>query len=123
MRESRQLRTVCVAGASGLVGSNIVMACLDKGWTVHGTLRDPADHGKTSYLMRLPGADHRLKLFPACMSDPGSFGEPTRGADCVFIACLVPTYYGPTGIPAIRPAFSISAGLTPSLSKARPSLT
>lgn len=39
-------RALCVAGASGLVGSNIVGAALAKGYAVNGTLRDPADPTK-----------------------------------------------------------------------------
>lgn len=92
--------TVCVAGASGLVGSHIVQACLAKGWTVHGTMRDPADPAKTPYLEALPGAAERLRLFRAEMGEDGSFDAAVEGADGLFIACLIPTYYGPTGKPA-----------------------
>lgn len=90
-------RTVCVAGASGLVGSHIVKACLARGWTVHGTLRDTKDPGKAPYLEALPGAAEQLRLFEAEMGEEGSFDEAMKGIDCVFIACLIPTYYGPSG--------------------------
>ena len=93
-------RTVCVAGASGLVGSHIVKACLAKGWTVRGSMRDPVDPAKAPYLEALPGADERLRLFDAEMCNEGSFDAAVEGADCVFIACLIPTYHGPSGKPA-----------------------
>jgi nucleoside-diphosphate-sugar epimerase len=93
-------QTVCVAGASGLVGSNIVKTCLARGWTVHGTMRDPADPTKAPFLQSLPGAGERLRLFPAEMDDEGSFDAAVDGVDGVFIACLIPTYFGPGGKPA-----------------------
>ncbi|MEM6634688.1 MAG: NAD-dependent epimerase/dehydratase family protein [Pseudomonadota bacterium] len=92
--------SICVAGASGLVGSNILRAALRRGYTVRGTLRDAHAPDKAPYLMRLPGAADRLSLFSADMSDAASFYEPVSGADCVFIACLIPTYTGPSGTPA-----------------------
>ncbi|WP_416897352.1 MAG: NAD-dependent epimerase/dehydratase family protein [Minwuia sp.] len=93
-------KTVCVAGASGLVGSNIVKACLARGYRVHGTMRDSADPAKHPYLMALPGAAERLTLFDADMSRPGDFDAPAFGCDAVFIACLIPTYAGPSGMKA-----------------------
>ncbi len=92
-------RSVCVAGASGLVGSNIVKACLEKGWAVNGTMRDPSDPEKAPYLQALRGGEH-LTLSCADMAEEGAFDKPTRGVDAVFIACLIPTYHGPKGKPA-----------------------
>jgi len=94
---SLESRTVCVAGASGLVGSAIVKACLDLGWHVRGTLRDASDPEKAPWLMALSGARERLELFSADMSDAGSFDVATQGVDAAFIACLIPTYRGPSG--------------------------
>lgn len=92
--------TICVAGASGLVGSNIVKAALDKGYRVNGTLRNIDDPKKTPYLMALEGADERLQLFAADMDNGASYDQATSGADCVFIASLIPTYFGLSGKPA-----------------------
>lgn len=100
MREMDTIRSVCVAGASGLVGSNVVKACLDRGWSVRGAMRDIANPERTPYLEALPGAAERLRLFQADMANEGAFDEAVAGTDCVFIACLVPTYYGPSGKPA-----------------------
>ena len=93
-------KIVCVFGASGLVGSNIVKACLAAGYTVHGTMRNSVDPAKTPYLMALPGAAERLTLFSADMAEPETLDAPLKGADAVFIACLVPIYKGVDGTPA-----------------------
>ena len=98
--QTRSTTTVCVAGASGLVGSNIVKACLEKGWSVKGTMRDATDPEKVPHLMGLPEAAERLQLFSADMAVAGAFDTVTKGVDCVFIACLIPTYFGPSGKPA-----------------------
>ena len=93
-------KTLCVAGASGLVGSNIAREALARGYIVHGTLRDWTDPTKAPYLRSLPGAAERLSLFNADMADETSFAVAVADADCVFIACLIPVYAGPTGTPA-----------------------
>ncbi|MEE8261076.1 MAG: NAD-dependent epimerase/dehydratase family protein [Gammaproteobacteria bacterium] len=93
-------KTLCVVGASGLVGSNIVKAALDRGYTVHGTMRDKDAPGKAPFLNALAGASERLSLFSADMDKEETFDEAMAGADCVFIVCLIPTYVGPSGIPA-----------------------
>ncbi len=93
-------KTICVAGASGLVGSNIVRAALERGYAVNGTWRDPDHPGKAPYLKALPGAPERLRPFSAEMTEDGAFDEAVSGCDCVFIACLVPVYAGPSGKPA-----------------------
>lgn len=90
-------RTVCVAGASGLVGSNIVCECLARGYTVRGSMRNSRDPAKAPFLLALPGAADRLTLFDADMSDAGSFDDAMQGCDAVFIASLIPTYFGPSG--------------------------
>ncbi len=93
-------KKLCVVGVSGLVGSNIVKACLDRGYTVHGTMRDKYAPGKAPFLNALAGASERLSLFSADMAQEETFDEAMAGADCVFIACLIPTYAGPLGKPA-----------------------
>lgn len=93
-------KTICIAGVSGLVGANLTKKALELGYTIHGTLRDSTDTIKTKHLMALPGATERLSLFSADMAEPSAFDEALHGADAVFIACLIPTYAGPTGKPA-----------------------
>ncbi len=93
-------KSICIAGVSGLVGANLTKTALELGYRVHGTLRDSTDTSKTAHLMALPGARERLTLFSADMAEPGAFDAAVQGTDAVFIACLIPTYAGPTGKPA-----------------------
>jgi nucleoside-diphosphate-sugar epimerase len=89
---------IAVAGASGLVGANIVKAALARGYTVSGAMRnikEPARH-----LIALPGAAERLALASADMAVERSFDEMADGVDGVFIACLIPVYHAPDGTPA-----------------------
>jgi len=92
--------TVTVVGASGLVGSHVVKAALARGYRVNGTLRDHRAPDKAPYLMALDGAAERLRLFSADMADGGAFDAPLEGSVGVFIASLIPTYYGPSGTKA-----------------------
>jgi len=93
-------KTVTVVGASGLVGSHVVKAALSRGYRVNGTLRDHRATDKAPYLMALEGAPERLRLFSADMADSGAFDAPLAGSDGVYIASLIPTYYGPSGTKA-----------------------
>lgn len=93
-------KPISVIGASGLVGSNIVKAALERGYTVRGTMRNKDAPTKAPFLMALPGASERLSLFSADMAQEESLEEAVSGTDCVFIASLIPTYAGPTGKPA-----------------------
>jgi nucleoside-diphosphate-sugar epimerase len=93
-------KTLCIVGASGLVGSNIVKACLNRGYTIHGTMRDKDAPSKAPFLNAMVGASDRLSLFSADMTQEESVDEAMAGADCVFITCLIPTYAGPSGKPA-----------------------
>lgn len=90
-------KTICVAGASGLVGSSIVKEALFRGYNVHGTLRDATAKEKVHYLNLLKSSNN-LKLFSADMQTTSTFDEALKGTDAVFITCLIPTYKGPTGV-------------------------
>ena len=92
-------KTVCVAGASGLVGSSIVKAALSRCYSVNGTLRDATIKDKVDYLYQLEGSNN-LQLFSADMQRSSDLDEALSGTDAVFIACLIPTYKGPTGVSA-----------------------
>ncbi len=89
---------IAVAGASGLVGANIVKAALARGYEVNGAMRNPT--GPAGSLMELPGATERLRLTAADMAVEGAFDQTVRGVEGVFIACLVPVYTAPDGTPA-----------------------
>lgn len=89
---------IAVAGASGLVGANIVKAALARGYTVSGAMRNVKD--TAGHLIALPGAAERLTLASADMAVERSFDEAVDGVDGVFIACLIPVYAAPDGTPA-----------------------
>ena len=91
--------TVTVAGASGLVGSNIVKEALSCGYRVNGTLRDAGDTSRTRWLIALPGAEERLTLFSANSADSESFDASMAGSDAAFMACFPPIYKAADGTP------------------------
>ncbi|KQK08883.1 dihydroflavonol 4-reductase isoform X2 [Brachypodium distachyon] len=75
---------VVVTGASGFVGSWLVMKLLQAGYTVRATVRNPSDVGKTKPLRELPGAKERLSIWRADLSEEGSFDEAISGCTGVF---------------------------------------
>lgn len=101
---------VVVTGASGFVGSWLVMKLLQAGYTVRATVRNPCEHalsqthqaftfrslvfllglnlpadvGKTKPLRELPGAKERLSIWRADLSEEGSFDEAISGCTGVF---------------------------------------
>ncbi|KAH9534830.1 hypothetical protein CY35_17G024000 [Sphagnum magellanicum] len=74
-------KTVCVTGASGFIASWLVKLLLQRGYNVRGTIRNLE---KAKFLLQLPGASDRLKLFSADLLEPGSFDEAVAGCDGVF---------------------------------------
>ncbi|KAH7651113.1 bifunctional dihydroflavonol 4-reductase/flavanone 4-reductase protein [Dioscorea alata] len=76
--------TVCVTGASGFIGSWLTMQLLQQGYSVNATVRDPKNMTKVKHLLELPGADERLTLYKADLSDEGSFDEAINGCVGVF---------------------------------------
>lgn len=77
-------KVVCVTGAGGFIASWIVKLLLQRGYTVRGTLRDPADLKKTEHLRALDGSAERLQLFKADLLEEGSFDAIVEGCECVF---------------------------------------
>lgn len=92
------MKNILVAGASGLVGANIVKAALKRGYSITGGMRNPSGAGQ--HLKELPGGDERLELAAADMLADGSFDDLAQGKDGVFIACLIPVYAAADGTPA-----------------------
>uniref|UniRef100_A0A0D3EVS3 NAD-dependent epimerase/dehydratase domain-containing protein n=1 Tax=Oryza barthii TaxID=65489 RepID=A0A0D3EVS3_9ORYZ len=96
---------VRVTGGSGFIGSWLVRLLLDRGYTVHATVknlhhdytepyagssRSPVfsslveDDGETRHLQALDGADTRLRLFQMDLLDPASITPAVDGAHGVF---------------------------------------
>uniref|UniRef100_A0ACD5ZJ25 Uncharacterized protein n=1 Tax=Avena sativa TaxID=4498 RepID=A0ACD5ZJ25_AVESA len=82
--ETEGKKVVCVTGAGGFIASWIVKLLLQRGHTVRGTLRDPADPKKTEHLYALDGSAERLHLFKADLLEEGSFDAIVDGCECVF---------------------------------------
>ena len=77
-------KLVCVTGASGFIASHLVKILLERGYTVHGTVRSTSNATKTQHLLNLPGAADRLKLFEADLLQEGSFDTAVAGCSVVF---------------------------------------
>ncbi|CAL4975125.1 unnamed protein product [Urochloa decumbens] len=75
---------VVVTGASGFLGSWLVMKLLQAGYTVRATVRDPTNVTKTKPLLDLPGATERLSIWKADLAEDGSFDEAIKGCTGVF---------------------------------------
>nr|UZS59160.1 dihydroflavonol 4-reductase [Zanthoxylum bungeanum] len=76
--------TVCVTGASGFIGSWLIMRLLERGYAVRATVRDPDNKEKVKHLLELPRANNHLTLWKADLAEEGSFDEPIRGCSGVF---------------------------------------
>nr|BAF49294.1 dihydroflavanol 4-reductase [Clitoria ternatea] len=75
---------VCVTGASGFIGSWLVMRLLERGYTVRATVRDPGNMKKVKHLLDLPNAKNKLSLWKADLGQEGSFDEAIKGCNGVF---------------------------------------
>ncbi|MCO5584009.1 hypothetical protein L7F22_037928 [Adiantum nelumboides] len=62
-------QTVCVTGASGFIGSWIVLFLLQRGYHVRATVQNKDDDQETGHLLKFEGADKRLELFQADLLD------------------------------------------------------
>nr|CAB3474685.1 unnamed protein product [Digitaria exilis] len=69
-------RLVCVTGGSGFIGSWLVRLLLDRGYTVHATVKNLQDEGETKHLQALDGAATRLRLFQMDLLDAASSMRP-----------------------------------------------
>nr|AAU93766.1 putative dihyroflavonol 4-reductase [Dendrobium hybrid cultivar]ACJ54348.1 dihydroflavonol-4-reductase [Dendrobium hybrid cultivar] len=83
--ENEKKGPVVVTGASGYVGSWLVMKLLKKGYVVRATVRDPTNLTKVKPLLDLPRSNELLSIWKADLDDvEGSFDEVIRGSIGVF---------------------------------------
>jgi dihydroflavonol-4-reductase len=75
--------TVCVTGANGFLASHLIKQLLEKGYTVHGTVRS-VQNKKNNFLFELPNAKENLKLFEADLVTEGTFDEAVKGCAEVY---------------------------------------
>ncbi|KZV55977.1 dihydroflavonol-4-reductase [Dorcoceras hygrometricum] len=81
MEEENGLKTYCVTGATGYIGSWLVKSLLQRGCKVHATLRNPEN--VSHFINSWEGGD-RLSLFKADLREDGSFDEAVQGCDGVY---------------------------------------
>ncbi|XP_065858768.1 NADPH HC-toxin reductase 1-like [Euphorbia lathyris] len=77
-------KKVCVTGGSSYFGSSIVKKLLEKGYTVHATLRNLEDEAKVGLLKSLPNAETNLVLFQADVYNNCEFQPAIDGCEVVF---------------------------------------
>jgi len=71
---------VVVTGATGFVASHVIEKLFEKGYTVHGTVRDPSNKNKTGFLLELQKKyDAKLKLFKADLLQSNPFDLAVKG--------------------------------------------
>ncbi|KAL6967733.1 hypothetical protein U1Q18_033543 [Sarracenia purpurea var. burkii] len=75
---------VCVTGASGFIGSELIRQLLDRGYTVHGTVQDLKNDKETKHLEALEGAESRLRLFQMDLLDYDSVFAAIKGTVGIF---------------------------------------
>ncbi|GAV66565.1 Epimerase domain-containing protein, partial [Cephalotus follicularis] len=81
---SKEGEVVCVTGGSGCIGSWLVSLLLDRGYTVHATVKNIKDERETKHLEALQGAETRLRLFQIDLLDYDSILTAINGCDGVF---------------------------------------
>lgn len=92
-------KKICIAGVTGLVGSNLAKRALNKGYAVNGTARNISEADKVKFLYNFPNSQN-LALFCANMINSKTFDEALDGVSALFICCLIPLYKSPEEIPA-----------------------
>ncbi|KAK9164848.1 hypothetical protein Scep_000039 [Stephania cephalantha] len=113
-------RVVCVTGAGGYLASWVVKFLLSKGYTVHGTVREPGDQ-RNAHLMKLEGATEKLRLFKADLLNFGSLLEAIVGCEGVFhLASPVPSTSVPNPeVELVEPAVTGTLNVLKASTKAK----
>ncbi|XP_022860342.1 cinnamoyl-CoA reductase 1-like isoform X2 [Olea europaea var. sylvestris] len=80
----REGEAVCVTGGSGYIGSWLVRLLLERGYTVHATVKDLKDEKETKHLEDFEGAKSRLLLFQMDLLNYDSIVTAITGTTGVF---------------------------------------
>ncbi|CAN0903992.1 Cinnamoyl-CoA reductase 1 [Linum grandiflorum] len=94
----RRGEPVCVTGGSGCIGSWLVSLLLDRGYTVHATVKNLNDDKETKHLRSLEGAETRLRLHQIDLLDYDSIAAAIDGCAGVFhlaSPCIVDQVHDP----------------------------
>ncbi|XP_065847762.1 phenylacetaldehyde reductase [Euphorbia lathyris] len=89
---------VCVTGGSGCIGSWLVLLLLQRGYTVHATVKNLNDEKETKHLLALEGAESRLRLYQIDLLNYGSILASVNGCAGVFhlaSPCIVDKVHDP----------------------------
>lgn len=78
-------KTILITGATGYIGAWTVKMALEKGYTVHATVRDLKDKNKYQFLQNIANnSKGSIKFFEADLLKEGSFEEAMKNCDWVF---------------------------------------
>ncbi|WJX42708.1 hypothetical protein P8452_29909 [Trifolium repens] len=113
-------KKVCVTGAGGFVASWLVKLLLSKGYSVHGTVRQPGSK-KYEHLLKLERASENLTLFEADILNYESVYKAIVGCSAVFhVASPVPSTVVPNPeVEVIEPAVKGTANVLEACLKAK----
>lgn len=95
---SKNEEVVCVTGGSGFIGSWLVHLLLQRGYTVHATVKDLKDERETKHLQELEGAGSQLHLFQIDLLNYDSIACAVNGAVGLFhlaSPCIVDQVHDP----------------------------
>ncbi|KAI5679750.1 hypothetical protein M9H77_00977 [Catharanthus roseus] len=81
---AKREEVVCVTGGSGFIGSWLLRLLLDRGYTIHATVKDLKDEKETKHLLALEGAESRLRLFQIDLLNYDSIVAAMTGTTGVF---------------------------------------
>ena len=78
-------KPVMVTGATGYVAGVLIAHLLDRGLTVHGTVRDPSKTDRLNYLTEYADRSKgKIKFFKGDLLEEGSFDGAAKGCEIFF---------------------------------------